>query len=56
MIVVRDREAGNVIEIVESIKKGQELIEKYEEMDKRAGLYTPNFYEVAEAEDSEVER
>jgi hypothetical protein len=25
-------------------------------MDKRAGLYTSNFYEVAEVEDSEVER
>jgi hypothetical protein len=25
-------------------------------MDKRDGLYTPNFYEVAEVEDSEVER
>lgn len=56
MIVVRDREAGNIIEIVESVKAGQKLIEKYEEMDKRAGLYTSNFYEVAEVEDSEVER
>lgn len=56
MIVVRDREAGNIIEIVKSVEAGERLIKKYEEMDKRDGLYTSNFYEVAEVEDSEVER
>lgn len=56
MIVVRDREAGNIIEMVESIGAGKILIEKYEEMDKRDGIFVKNFYEVAEVEDSEVER
>lgn len=56
MIVVRGREAGNIIEIVESVEAGEKLIEKYEEMDKRDGIYEENFYEVAEVEDSEVER
>ncbi len=56
MIVVRDREAGNIIEIAQNIEAGQKLIEKYEEMDKRDGIYEENFYEVAEVEDSEVEQ
>lgn len=48
MIVVRDREAGNIIEIVKSVEAGKKLIEEYEEMDKRDGIYEENFYEVAE--------
>ena len=56
MIIIRDREAGNIIEIVESVEAGKKLIEKYEEMDKRDGIFEKNFYEVAEVEDSEVER
>ncbi len=51
MIVVRDREAGNIIEIVESVEAGKKLIEKYEEMDKRDGIFVKNFYEVAEVEE-----
>ena len=56
MIVVRDRKAGKIIEIVESVEAGKKLIEEYEEMDKRDGIFVKNFYEVAEVEDSEVER
>lgn len=54
MIVVRDKEAGNVIEIVKSIEEGQSLIKKYEKDDKKEGVYTPNFYEVAEIENKET--
>lgn len=50
MIVVRDREAGNVIEIVESIEAGKKLIEKYEKDDQKEGIFERNFYEVAEIE------
>lgn len=46
--VVRDREAGNVIERVSSIEEGEALIAEYEEADRRDGTYTPDFYEVAE--------
>lgn len=56
MIVVRGRETGEIIEIVKSVEAGKKLIEKYEEKDKRFGIYEENFYEVAEVEDSEVER
>lgn len=51
MIVVRDRETGNVIEIVKSVETGQKLIEKYEEMDKREGIFVKNHYEVTEVEE-----
>lgn len=48
MIVVRDREAGNIIEQVSSFENGYRLIEQYEDMDTRDGIYTPDFYEVVE--------
>lgn len=48
MIVVRDREAGNIIEEVNSIEEGIILINKYEAQDEKDGTYEPNFYEVVE--------
>jgi hypothetical protein len=45
---VRDREAGNIIEFVNSIEEGQNLIEQYERTDRENDVYTPDFYEVAE--------
>ena len=46
--VVRDREAGNVIEYVETMGDGLELIKQYEADDKANGIYEPDFYEVAQ--------
>ena len=48
MLVVRDREAGNVIEKVENWEEGKNLITEYEATDKADGIYTPDFYELAE--------
>lgn len=48
MIVVRDREAGNIIEVVASVDEGERIIEQYEAIDKIEGIYEPNFYEIAE--------
>ena len=48
---VRDREAGNIIEYVNSIQEGRELIKQFEESDKKEGIYTKDFYEVATIED-----
>lgn len=47
-IVVRDREAGNIIEEVGSIAEGIGLIAKYEAEDLIDGTYEKDFYEVAE--------
>lgn len=48
MKVVRDREAGNIIEQVESIEAGKNLIKEFEAQDKEDGTYTEDFYEVAD--------
>lgn len=51
MLVVRDRQAGNIICEVETWKAGEELIAEYEADDKANGVYEEDFYEVAEVED-----
>lgn len=50
MIVIRDREAGNIIEKVQSFEEGLETIRQYEDEDKSDGTYEENFYEVVEIE------
>lgn len=52
-LVVRDREAGNVIEDVSTWEEGEKLIEEYEKSDMKDGIYEPDFYEVAEIEEEE---
>lgn len=48
MIVVRDREAGNIIDEVATFEEGLRLIQEYETRDIIECCYEPNFYEVAE--------
>lgn len=48
MLVVRDKEAGNIIEQVATMEEGLEVIEKYENWDLLEGNYEPEFYEVVE--------
>ena len=43
--VVRDREAGNAIEYCDSLSEGEKIISRFEEEDKKDGIYTENFYE-----------
>lgn len=47
MIVVRDREAGNIIDEVLSYDEGLELIKRFENEDKTNNMFVPDFYEVA---------
>lgn len=47
MLVVREKEAGNIIERVNTIEEGLELIRQYEEEDKADGIYMEGFYEIA---------
>lgn len=53
MVVVRDKEAGNVITPVNSRREGEELIRLYEADDLIEGCYEPDFYEVAEIDEDE---
>lgn len=48
MIVVRDREAGNIIEHVCSWEEGLATLKRFEQEDMQDGCYTEDFYEVVE--------
>lgn len=48
IFVVRDREAGNIIDYVASEEEGLKLIQEYEQTDREDGIYQPGFYELAE--------
>lgn len=50
IFVVRDREAGNIIDYVASKEEGLKLIQEYEQADRAEDIYEPNFYELAEVE------
>ena len=45
-IVIRDREAGNVITKFDTVEEAKKQLEKYEEQDKKDGTYTEDFYEI----------
>lgn len=45
--VIRDREAGNIIDCFISEVDAKITLKSYEQQDYRDGVYTPNFYEVA---------
>lgn len=48
MIVVRDREAGNIIEQVGSWEEGFATLQRFEQQDMQDGCYSEDFYEVVE--------
>ncbi len=45
---IQDREAGNVIEKGLTEEEAKKLLAKYEEDDKKEGIFEENFYEIAE--------
>ena len=45
-IVIRDREAGNVITEFETLEEAKKELEKYEAKDKKDGVYVEDFYEI----------
>ena len=49
--IIRDREAGNVIEEASSYYEATEIIDRYESEDKEEGIYTIDFYEIIKRED-----
>ena len=46
--IIRDREAGNVIEHASSIEEAADIIKEFEEQDKKDGTFVPNFYEIVD--------
>lgn len=45
---IQDREAGNLIHSGLTKSRADELLKQFEELDKKEGTYTPNFYEIVE--------
>ena len=55
-IVIRDREAGNVIEHFNTVEEAKKTLERYEEQDKKDGVYVEDFYEIYDLDaETEVE-
>ena len=52
-IVIRDREAGNVIEHFNTVEEAQKELERYEEHDRKDGVYVEDFYEIYDLDDEE---
>ena len=46
--IIRDREAGNVIDEFEKLEEAEAALELYEEEDRINDCYTPDFYEIVE--------
>ena len=55
MFIVRDREAGNVIEKVDTLAQAYALVAVLEEGDIADGIYEPFFYEIYETVEGERE-
>lgn len=48
MIVIRDRESGNISDVFNTFEEAEKVLASYEKQDKAEGTYTEDFYEVAE--------
>ena len=47
--IVRDRETG--IDIFDTLEEAERTLKEYENDDVKEGVYTPDFYEIAEAKE-----
>ena len=52
--VVRDKEAGNIIDSFSELLAAQDWVQFSEDWDKKEGTYTPDFYEVYDNELKEI--
>lgn len=50
--IIQDREAGNFISSFNSKDEAEKELARYEQDDKKEGIYTPNFYEIVESVDN----
>lgn len=49
--IIRDREAGNIIESFKTLEEAEKKLKKFEEEDKKDGIYIDNFYEITQLEE-----
>lgn len=52
--VVRDKEAGNILDSFSELLTAQDWVQYSENWDKKVGTYTPDFYEVYDNELKEI--
>ncbi len=52
--IIRDSEAGNVIEECDSLKEAKKILSKYEQTDREENTYTEGFYEIYDRENEEI--
>lgn len=45
--IIRDREAGNMIEVANTLEEAQMILGRFEEEDRLEGTYEEGFYEIA---------
>ena len=54
--IIRDREAGNVIDSFDTPDEAKNELMKFEKVDKKEGSYTPDFYEIWDSvEETEIQ-
>lgn len=54
--IIRDREAGNVIDAFDTPDQAKNELIKFEKTDKKEGSYTPDFYEIWDSvEETEIQ-
>ena len=46
--IIRDREAGNIIDYTLTRTQAEEMVRQYEAIDAAEEIYTPDFYEIIE--------
>ena len=46
MYIVQDKEAGNKIDVFDTMFEAKKAIQEYEEQDNKEGTYTTGFYEI----------
>ena len=44
--IIREREAGNIIDVFDTLEEAKKALKNYEEQDKAEGTYTEDFYEI----------
>ena len=49
--IVRDRETGTGIDIFGTLEEAERALKEYENDDMKEGVYTPDFYEIAEVKE-----
>lgn len=53
--IIRDREAGNMVDYFDTLEEAQTALAEYEEQDKKDGIYEEDFYEIAEVNEEELD-